>query len=80
MLKNLTDRELWVAIKTGNKEALAALFERYYFYLVKIGIQYCDEPETAKDAVSDVFFNLWNKRYALSPKLRNKINNWLIFR
>jgi len=66
MLTNLTDKELWGAIKNSDRQALAELFQRYYFPLVKSGLYYCEDAELAKDAVHDVFLNLWNSRQKLS--------------
>ena len=66
MLTNLTDKELWTAITDSDRDALAALFQRYYFYLVKSGIVYCQDTELAKDAVNDVFVSLWQRRQKLA--------------
>jgi RNA polymerase sigma factor (sigma-70 family) len=66
MLRELTDKELWGRIKDNDKEALTQLFKRYYFFLVKTGISYVQDPELAKDAANDLFFNLWRSRTTLS--------------
>ena len=66
MLRDLTDKELWAAIKNNDKEALTQLFQRYYFLLVKAGLHYVQDAEPAKDAANDVFFNLWRNRQSLS--------------
>lgn len=63
---DLTDKELWVRIKNNDQTALTQLFQRYYFYLVKSGINYSQDPELAKDAANDIFFKLWRNRQSLS--------------
>ncbi len=63
---NLDDKTLWVNIKKGNQAALTQLFQRHYFLLVKTGINYLQDPELAKDAANDVFFNIWRNRENLS--------------
>lgn len=61
-----TDRNLWIAIKESDHEALTELFRRYYFYLVKLGINYTIDSELAKDAANEIFFNIWRNRKTLS--------------
>src|ERR1044071_4134373 len=66
MEDSVSDKQLWRDIKQHNEEALYKLFRRYYFYLVRAGITILQDPELAKDAASDVFFNIWNKKDRLS--------------
>lgn len=80
MLSNLTDKELWAAIRNGERKALAILFQRYYFYLVKLGLHYCQDPEMAKDAVNDVFLKLWKTRQKLTDASNVKAYLHTIYR
>lgn len=66
MLKELTDKELWAGIRKNDREALAQLFQRYYFILVRAGLQYVQDAELAKDAANDIFYQLWRNRSSLS--------------
>jgi len=66
MTSDVSDNELWTGIKNNNQESLARLFQRYYFLLIKSGIAYCKDVELSKDAVNDVFYNLWTHRHSLS--------------
>lgn len=66
MPADLTDKELWNSIRDNNEEALVQLFQRYYFVLIKTGFHYVPDSELSKDAVNDVFFNLWRNRESLS--------------
>lgn len=66
MAMDSNDKTLWNDIKKNQEAALTQLFQRYYFYLVKLGINYVQDPELAKDAANDVFFNIWRNRESLS--------------
>ena len=66
MLQELTDKELWACIKKNDKEALAQLFQRYYFFLVRSGLHYMPDAELSKHAANDVFYHLWRNRITLS--------------
>jgi len=66
MQPDSTDKTLWANIKKSDHAALTDLFHRYYFYLVKMGINYVQDAELAKDAANDVFFNIWRNRESLS--------------
>lgn len=66
MIQEITDQHLWDSIRESNVEALNELFDRYYFELVRSGIFFCQEPESARDAANEVFCNLWKNRERLS--------------
>lgn len=66
MPEKLTDNELWAATRSGDRQAIAELFRRYYFYLVRQGIYYCNDPEMAKDTANEVFFKFWQNSNTLS--------------
>ena len=66
MLQELTDKELWAGIKRNDSEALSQLFQRYYFFLVRSGLQHLPDAELVKDAANDVFYHLWRSRTSLS--------------
>lgn len=67
MLKNASDIELWNALRKGNKEALAILFERYYFFLTHTGTVLSNDFELARDIIHEVFYSLWERRGRLNP-------------
>ena len=67
MLKNASDIELWNALRKGNREALAILFERYYFLLTQSGTLLSNDFELARDIIHEVFYSLWEKRARLNP-------------
>jgi RNA polymerase sigma-70 factor (ECF subfamily) len=66
MSNGQSDNDLWIGVKNNHQDSLAQLFQRYYFFLIKTGFNYTPDVELAKDAVNDVFFNLWRTRHTLS--------------
>ena len=55
----LPDKELVNLFRTsGNMEALAVLFQRYMDLLYGVCLKYLKQPETAKDAVMQIFEEL----------------------
>jgi RNA polymerase sigma factor (sigma-70 family) len=68
-LKNIktpdaTDLELVEAYKqSGNLETLAALYQRYMELVYGVCLKYFKEPESAKDAVMQIFEELVQKLY-----------------
>jgi RNA polymerase sigma factor (sigma-70 family) len=55
----LPDRELVSLFRTsGNMDALAVLFQRYMDLLYGVCLKYLKQPETAKDAVMQIFEEL----------------------
>lgn len=66
MLEDRTDIELWALIKRDDSRALAILFRRYYFILLRQGMQFIQDPELLKDAANEVFYRIWLRRAELS--------------
>ena len=53
---------MFLKVKTGDKTAYRALFDRYYKYLVVTANNILGDSETARDLAQDVFFELWRRR------------------
>ena len=68
LLKQHTQRddELWDSFKSGNHEAFASMYERYYKTLYAYGKKFRADDTQAEDAVQDLFINLWRTRENLS--------------
>lgn len=62
----ISDKVLWQHIKNDDSNALTQLFQRYYFLFTRKGLQYVQDPELIKDAINEVFYNLWRSRHTLS--------------
>ncbi|HEY0176014.1 MAG TPA: RNA polymerase sigma-70 factor [Pedobacter sp.] len=61
----LSDIQLWTAIKTGDEPAFNELFGRYWIRLYKTAFQYLKDKEASEEVVHDVFLNIWNRRKQL---------------
>ncbi|SKA36643.1 RNA polymerase sigma-70 factor, ECF subfamily [Chitinophaga eiseniae] len=57
---------LWEEVRQNNQEALVALYEKMYLSLVNYGIRSCGDAELTKDAINDVFLEIWDKRHQLN--------------
>jgi RNA polymerase sigma-70 factor (ECF subfamily) len=66
MMDLAPDRQLWQRIQQNDPDAVKALFEKYYAYLIRAGIIYTGDADLAKDAVNELFFTLWAKRATLA--------------
>ncbi len=51
----------------GDADALLALYESNYKDLLSYGVQLTDNLHAAKDAVNDVFLNIWEHHRQLKP-------------
>ncbi len=66
------DHALWLALKAGDKHALGKLFDRYARLMIAYGCRIAGDKEIAKDAVQEVFFDLWLYRDNLAGKVEVK--------
>lgn len=60
--KNLYDakneREIWMALKKGDKEAFIHIYSRYFPILFNYGHQFTKDRELVKDLIQDLFIKL----------------------
>ena len=56
------DKHLVEAVKKGDKSAFRKIFDKYYQILLATAINLLGDVNAAKDAVQEVFFELWKKR------------------
>lgn len=67
---------LWNRVRLGEQEALVGLYEQLYFYLLNYGIRTCGDSDRTRDAINDVFLELWDRRLQL-PDVSN-IKSYLL--
>ncbi len=67
---------LWNRVRLGEQEALVGLYERLYFYLLNYGIRTSGDSDRTRDAINDVFLELWDRRLQL-PDVAN-IRSYLL--
>lgn len=71
--------QLWDRVRLGEQEAMVALYERLYFSLLNYGIRTCGDLERTRDAINDVFLELWDRRLQIPDvaNVRSYLLTWL---
>lgn len=62
----LTDEELWLKLKKGNKGALAFIYRTYSSRLYNYGVKLISDEHMVLDCIHDLFVRLWQSRERLS--------------
>ena len=67
----MTDEEqnrlYWQGLREGDKESFFSLYNNTYFHLVRWGLKVTANDELVKDCVTQLFFQLWDRRSRLNP-------------
>ncbi|HEY9261997.1 sigma-70 family RNA polymerase sigma factor [Chitinophaga sp.] len=61
---------LWNRVRENGQDALVALYESLYFSLVNYGVRSCGDTDLTKDAINDMFLEIWDQRHKL-PEVSN---------
>jgi RNA polymerase sigma factor (sigma-70 family) len=62
----LTDKELWINFKNGDKKALSIIYSTTITSLLNYGQKFIADKEVVADLIQDLFIELWNQRERLS--------------
>lgn len=62
VLLNDFDKQYVAAIKNGDKEAFAHVYEYYWKKLLAVSFRHTKDKEMAEEIVQDVFVSLWQRR------------------
>jgi RNA polymerase sigma-70 factor (ECF subfamily) len=57
--KPLPDQDLWLKIRSGDRESFASLFNNYYQQLYQFAGRFVQDTQTAENIVQDLFVKLW---------------------
>jgi RNA polymerase sigma-70 factor (ECF subfamily) len=60
------DAQHWHNIKKGSEDAMIALYKGSYLDLYAFGFKICANKEQVKDAIHEMFCEIWQKRHSLS--------------
>jgi RNA polymerase sigma factor (sigma-70 family) len=60
--EHLDDTALWTAFRKGDEKALVSIFDRFTRLLYNYGYKIVGEEEVVKDAIQDLFIELWKNR------------------
>src|SRR6187402_1381298 len=58
---------LWLQLKSGDRDAFAAIYRLHSISLIAYGIRLCPDRDILKDQIQELFVELWNSRENLSP-------------
>ncbi|AOM78897.1 sigma-70 family RNA polymerase sigma factor [Pedobacter steynii] len=61
-LTQLTDEELFSAVKRDDRKAFDMLYERYWALVYKKAFFYLHDQDACLEIVNDIFLNIWLKR------------------
>ncbi|MBD2757193.1 RNA polymerase sigma factor [Spirosoma sp. BT704] len=64
-----TDQQLWQGLCEGDDAALTAIFDRYHVTLYNYGRKLSSDSDLIKDAVQEVFIDIWRMRATLSREI-----------
>ncbi|MBS1605236.1 MAG: sigma-70 family RNA polymerase sigma factor [Bacteroidetes bacterium] len=67
MTEEEQNRVYWEGLRKGDKESFFSLYNNIYFHLVRWGLKITADDELVKDCVTQLFFQLWDKRHRLNP-------------
>lgn len=69
------EKALLQQLREGSENALRALFDRYYKYLLVTAFRFIPDDERCKDLVQEVFYELWKRRASL--ELHTSLKSYL---
>ena len=69
-----TDEELMLKFQSGQKEAVAVIYERYKMRIFNFCLRMVGNRSEAEDAAGDVFLSLFDKNYRFHPEA--KFSTW----
>ena len=73
------DLELIVRVQSGDRAALAQIYDRHAGYLLGLGTKMTHSREVAEDVLHDVFVEAWQKAGQFRPD-RATVRTWLAMR
>lgn len=57
----------WEHLRSGDKQALFALYNNTYSHLLRFGLKVCGSDELVKDCITQLFLQLWSRHQSLRP-------------
>lgn len=72
-----TERQLIEAIRTGDREALRRLYERFARFAMGVGLRYVPEREDALDIMQDSFYTILTNINTFEYRGEGSLRNWV---
>ena len=76
-LDGLADEQLVTLVSQGERDALAALYDRHGKAVFGLVLHILRDPARAEEAAQDVFLSLWLRAATYQPQ-RGKFQSWLL--
>lgn len=64
--ESLPEKTVWDHFRNGSDEAYSFIYVKFFSVLYNYGRQFTDDAAVVKDAIQDLFVDLWNSRENLS--------------
>ena len=74
--QDLTDLELLSRIGASDRDALAALYDRYGRRVFALAARILNDPATSEEVAQDVFLSIWRRGQSYSPD-KGRFTTWL---
>src|SRR5919106_353428 len=71
------DQLLAERLRSGDREALGALYDRYASVAMAVAVRVVSDPELAEDLVHDAYVAVWQKIDRFDPS-RGSLRSWLL--
>ncbi len=73
---SVSDEVIWQEFKSGDEKAYAFIYQQHFFSLYQYGYKICANREIVKDAIHDLFVDIWNNKQNLSNTTSIKFYLW----
>ena len=72
-----TEEQLLNAVKTGDRQAMRRLYERYKGYAMSIGLRYISDSDDAEDVVQDSFIKILTSVQHIDYQGEGSLTAWV---
>lgn len=72
----LDDAELLRGVRSGDEQAMAALFDRYSRVVYSVSLRVLREPASAEDVLQEIFLQIWRNPESFAAT-RGSLGGWL---
>lgn len=81
-LSSTSSDTLWKDFQAGSQKAYAVIYQQHFFYLLDYGRKITSNRELIRDAIQDLFLELWNNRsnLAIATNIRGYLSSALKYK
>jgi RNA polymerase sigma-70 factor (ECF subfamily) len=70
------DSSLLALVRTGNEQAMASLYDRYFKLVYSVALRVLRDPPAAEDVLQEVFMQIWRNPDSFTAA-RGSLGGWL---